>query len=283
MLKWKSHRNWQVTLERNKSRGRVAHCRTASVRAQPSPPGWLREASTLRNHFIGSHPPTSTHTPRPSSASVPRADAAWLCSLPFPPPNAELRLVGFTEPPLRPHQCGSCPGAPPSCGRCAAAQLANPAACGDGCRSGECGPPVGAARGQGRGALASAARCGAAAGLPAARLGRRGRGPEAAGGSLHFPARPGVPGVRWARGCPGRSAATHACNPSPALGSLVPPLGPTAVVSSWLTFCDSLALGRRPSAPSTRVGAWKGRRGKGCRRGFTPFLRSPSLLSLPWP
>lgn len=115
-------------------------------------------------------------------------------------PTSEFRTLDWSvsrNRPLRPHQWGSCPGAPPSCGRCAAAQLANPAAaCGDGCRSGECGPPVEAACGQGRGTLASAVRCGAASGLPAARLGRRGCGPEAAGGSLHFPARPGVPGAR---------------------------------------------------------------------------------------
>ena len=83
----------------------------------------------------------------------------------------------------------------------------------DGGGGGVRGPAAAAPRSPGRGTLASAAWRGAAAGLPAVRLGLRGCGPEAAGGSLHFPAWPGTRGVRWARGCPVRSAVAQSRRP----------------------------------------------------------------------
>lgn len=173
-----------MTLEKNKCRDGVKHCRTAPV------PGTRRRlwgGSTPRINLIGAHRPTRTR-PRSSSACARRANPARpLVAFPTPEFRALLVLFHGTAPSAQPMRklpwCSALPE-----GTVRRRSLQTPAASRDGCCSGDGWLAVAAPCCQGRGTLASAAWCGAAAGLPAAHLCRQGCGPEAAGGSLHFPA-----------------------------------------------------------------------------------------------
>lgn len=84
----------------------------------------------------------------------------------------------------------------PSAGSARRRSLQTRLASEDGGVCGDCGRALEAACGRVRRTVASASRRGAAAGLAAARVGNWGCGAEEACGSLHFPARPGAPGVR---------------------------------------------------------------------------------------
>lgn len=181
-----------MTPEKNESR---EGWNVAERRRDPGPAQRTLGRLHLQERFHW-RSPAHSHAPTPCSACARRANAARPV-VAFPTPKFQTPIVQFheTAPLAQPVRKLPRRSALPA-GSVRRRSLQTPAASGYGCRSGHCGPASADPCSQGRGALASAAWCGAAAGLPAAHLCRRGCGPEAAGGSLHFPARPRDPGVR---------------------------------------------------------------------------------------